>query len=581
MIHIHEDDTPESAAAVKLRELILRAWPWVEGDPQAQIEIVPGVKCHGQSTRDLDIVLLGYLPPKARFVPFLNFMRRFDRQWIRPASVRVESLCIVLELKDSDPGDVRFIGSRLEVSYRNSGAPHWSNVSEQNHKQVFALKGFLVTQGREAPWITNLIWLSQMPPDRLPTRPHNILGSNLTWELLLNVAAQMNPPQEEGEEWVMRSWEIGAAHDFLSTVRLLTQKIEPTRLDRVRMARITESAVKPEWLEELGKKQLIFRGRGGTGKTMLLLQMAWRACRDQGARVLILTYNTALLADLRRLLTLVGDIHGLGEQSIQAQTIMAFFASAFRGLGLIDQDMDYLESYSDVKQQALGLVTSADISKLIHEHTEAFEWDYVFIDEAQDWPEDERDLLRRFYPSCRFVLADGVDQFVRAQKACDWQGDVAKGALYVIPLATCLRMKANLATFANQLAAALGLAGWKIESNDKALGGHIVVVEGDYFARPELHGRIVESNAADGNQPVDMLMCVPPGQVRRGEGKPAHSLARATRVRGPTGLGRRIAGRAQQLCDFSATTPHRAVRFVSGPGGMGCDLPGIGRFLQL
>ncbi len=526
MIQVHGiSEGLEGLAAQQLRDLIVRAWPWVETDAGTTIDLVAGVKCHGQAaTKDLDLVILATFPPKARFNPFLSFLRRWDNQWVKPASVHVESLCVVVELKHSDPVDVRFIGTRLEVYYRNNPRPHWHNASEQSHRQVFALKKYIESQGQAAPFITNLIWLINVEKDQLPPRPHNVIGANMNWELLLNVACQMRAPEEDGAEWVARAWPAGYAADCHALVRVLTQKIEPTRLDKVRMARICEAAIRQEWLNDLGKKQIVFRGRGGTGKTMLLLQLAWRAFSDTGARTLLLTYNTALLADIRRLLTLVCDAQGLKDRGIQAQTIMSFFASAFRGLGILADDRDYLEDYAALKAEALVLITKDDIAALVRERTEAFEWDFVFIDEAQDWPEDERDLLRRFYPSSQFVIADGLDQFVRGQASCDWQRGLAKSAVRVANLTTCLRMKANLAHFANQFAAAFGLTGWNVNANAQAPGGRVVIVEGDYFGIAGLHQHLIELNAADGNQPVDMLMCIPPTLVVRRDGEQPRSV---------------------------------------------------------
>ena len=504
MIRLHgSTDGLEGVAAQQLRDLIVRAWPWVETDKDTSIDLVVGVKCHGQAaTKDLDLVLLATFPPRAQFVPFLSFLRRRDNQWVRPASVRVESLCIVLELKHSDPADVRFIGTRLEVYYRNDRRPRWHNASEQSHKQIFALKNYIESQRHSAPFITNLIWLVNVEKDQLPPRPHNIIGANMNWELLLNVACQMRAPEEDGADWVTRAWEAGNATDYRSMVRLLTQKIEPTRLDRVRMARIYAAAIRPEWLADLGKRQIVFRGRGGTGKTMLLLQLAWHAFRDTGARTLILTYNTALLADIRRLLTLVGDAQGLRDRGIQAQSIMSFFASALRGLRLLTTERDYLEDYVALKAEALALVTMDDFAALIQEQTEAFGWDYVFVDEAQDWPEDERDLLRRFYPSSQSVITDGVDQFVRGQASCDWQAGLSKSAVRVVNLTTCLRMKANLAHFANQFA--IALRSRRLErrckrSSSRRPGHHC---RRGLFRKSGLHRRLIEMNSADGNQPV-------------------------------------------------------------------------------
>ena len=231
MIRIHGiSEGLEAEAAVRLRDLVFRAWPWVETDAAASVDVIAGVKCHGQAaTKDLDIVLLATFPRRAQFVPFLSFLRRWDNQWVRPSSVRVESLCIILELKHSDPGDVRFIGTRLEVFYRNDSRPKWHNASEQSHKQVFALKNYIESQGYPAPFITNLIWLANVEKDQLPARPHNVIGANMNWELLLNVACQMRSPEEDGTESVIRAWPAASAMDCRAIVRLLTKKIEPTR----------------------------------------------------------------------------------------------------------------------------------------------------------------------------------------------------------------------------------------------------------------------------------------------------------------------------------------------------------------
>lgn len=520
----------EANAARELCRILIASWPWVEQDAQAAVEIVAGVQCHGQSTRDLDIVLLAMLPSRARYVPFLNFQRRGDHQWMKPAEVRVASLCIVFEVKDNDQADVRFEGTRLEVRYRHDGIEHWHGASEQSFKQVFALRNYLAAHHLDAPFVTNLIWLRHVPNAQLPMRPHNLLGSNLTWELMLNIVGQLDPPYDHEGDWVLEAWREGGQPNFQSIVRLLTLRLQPTRLDNVRMARLVRLALDTDWFHDLGVKQLIFRGRGGTGKTMILLQLAWKLYEEQGARVLVLTYNKALMADLRRLLTLVG-VGDVGDaRSIQVQTIHSFLGSALRGLSLLTPEEDLLARYDAVKGEALELMrggglTPRDVERLLRERTEAFGWDFLLIDEGQDWPEDERDLLRCFYPARQFVIADGMDQFVRSESACDWRAGLAKADARVISLGRCLRMKAALAQFANALAEELGLGGWHVEANHDAPGGRVIVVEGDYFASRDLHDRLMRANEMDGNQPVDGLVCVPPALVIREEGRGVRSVA--------------------------------------------------------
>jgi len=455
---------------------------------------------------------------------------------MKPSEVQVASLCVVLEVKDNDQADVRFEGTRLEVRYRHDGVEHWHGASEQSFKQVFALRNYLAAHHLDAPFVTNLNWLRQVSNAQLPVRPHNLLGTNLTWELVLNIVGQLDPPHEFDSEWVLEAWREDSPPNLQSIIRLLMLRLQPTRLDSVRMARLVRSALDTDWFHDLGVKQLIFRGRGGTGKTMILLQLAWRLYEEQDARVLVLTYNKALMADLRRLLTLVGVGDTADSGSIQVQTVHSFLGWALRGLGLLSPEEDLLARYDTLKVEALALIrggglTPEDVEQLLRERTEAFGWDFLLIDEGQDWPEDERDLLRCFYPARQFVIADGMDQFVRSEHACDWKVGLAKADTRVIALARCLRMKAVLAQFANALAEELGLGGWRVEANQDAPGGRVIVVEGDYFASRDLHDRLMRSNEADGNQPVDALVCVPPAHVFREEGQGVCSVA-AVRLAG-------------------------------------------------
>ena len=169
-----------------------------------------------------------------------------------------------------------------------------------------------------------------------------------------------------------------------------------------------------------------------------LLQLAWKLYQERGSRVLLLTYNKALMADLRRLLTLVGVADPGDERSIQVQTVHSFLGSAFHGLGLQNLQGDLLDNYVRLKQEALDLIrgggiTSDDTDRLIRDRSDAFGWDYLLLDEAQDWPEDERDLLWALYPPRQFVIADGMDQLVRS-------GSHATGGLE--PVGRCPRCSA-------------------------------------------------------------------------------------------------------------------------------------------
>ncbi len=45
-------------------------------------------------------------------------------------------------------------------------------------------------------------------------------------------------------------------------------------------------------------------------------------------------------------------------------------------------------------------------------------------------------------------------------------------------------------------------------------GGRVVVLLGPYGKRPEMHKQIFEEHAKQGNEPIDMLLCIPPRLAR-------------------------------------------------------------------
>lgn len=502
----------EFEAAVRLRDMLLESWAWVENDQSSNVKIIAGVQCHGQSPRDLDIVLLGSFSQRARFSPFVDFYDRAGKKQ-RPDKVQVKDLCLVIEVKTHDASGVKWTGTQLSVRYDQK----WSDVTHQSEAQKYSLKNYLSQSHSATPYIVNLIWLQNVKNSDLPARPHNVLGGNSSWELFLNVVMQLIAPAVYGGECTIGS---GASQQspIPQTIAHLTKRIEPTTLDREKMDRICRSAVKVEWLEVIGKKQVTFVGRGGAGKTVILLRLAWQIYEESHGRVLLLTYNKALISDLRRLFTLMNLSDDIGSKTIQIQTVHSFFRQVLIGLKILSADDDFFANYDQRIEEAVeflkaGALTSEDIEGLFAEKP-ILRWDYVFLDEAQDWFEGERDLIRWLFPPSKLVVADGGDQLVRRTSACNWQEGVASDERKVFTLKKCLRMKAGLARFVTAFSREFGVA-WESQPNMDAPGGRVLIIEGDYFQEPGWHQEIVNANATAGNYPVDMLMCVPPGLVEK------------------------------------------------------------------
>lgn len=506
-------NSSEHDASLQLQEMFLEEHPVLRGSSNHHVAIIAGAKCHGQPVRDLDIVFLANFDPPLTYQPVLSFANPLRTNHPEmPTSVNIQSTCTIIEVKDHTYDAVRFIGSTAEVKYRGQ----WHNVTEQSEKQIYALKNYLSIKGLPTPYIVNLIWFRNLQNVDLPTRPHNMIAGQITWNMLFSVIAQVNPPRLTHQQWTLTA--NSPEQNIVDQIRLaLTEELVPTPLDRRRMEQINAQSSQIQKLQEtIGQRLLILRGRGGAGKTIRLLQLAKSLYEEEGARVLILTYNKALVSDLRRTLTILGVVDEAAQHSIRMQTVHSFFYRMLSELGLSEVNQaDFLQTYDELKGQAIqflesGLLLERDFSELKRNHSSDFLWDYIFIDEAQDWPDDERQILFRFYPHTIFAVADGIDQLIRSTQPVDWSHSVIRTDRIVTPLRTCLRMKAGLTRFISTLAEHLGLPSNDWQANERVSGGRVVIVEGEAIYEQSFLTNLLSYNAAAGNEPIDMLFCVPP-----------------------------------------------------------------------
>src|SRR5258708_678101 len=208
--------------------------------------------------------------------------------------------------------------------------------------------------------------------------------------------------------------------------------------------------------------------------------------------------------------------YDVAERSIQIQTVHSFFYMILQALGVIRPgEISFLDRYDQFKDEALeyfnsGALITNDVEMLLQSRNCDFSWDFIFVDEGQDWPINEQELLLYLYPYNRFLIADGIDQLTRTPHPANW-GDRSRAAstLY-FPLRTCLRMKAGLVRFLASFAANLGLVQSNWLANTEIPGGRIIIIEGDYFSSRHFHDSLLTYNQNAGNQPVDTLFCLSP-----------------------------------------------------------------------
>jgi len=508
----------EYEAAVHLRSRILTVWPDLSQHQDDHIKIFVGLKLYGHSIEDIDLLVIGqFSEPRSFDIEYKFYPREGDPFIPRQASVR--NFALVVETKSHDATGVRFDDKVASVRYRRSGHKAWECVTEKNRQQMFELKTYLARAGITRLYVQDLIYFSGLREVDLPKRPHNCFGVDASFERVLNILGQVSGPINDNRRVTISFGQDEVFEAILSPESPLLQTLEPTPLDRRRMDRIVKSALPDTWLDDLTKKQILIRGRGGVGKTVILLQMAYRAFDQSQMRSLMLTYNKALVADMRRTMALLGVPRQVEKGGISIDTVHSFIGRLMHELGIIQTYDDFLDNYEKHKDTLLdyissGAVSQDDLDSVVQDNADDFLWDVVLVDEGQDWPSNEIDILRAVYQPERIVVADGVDQYVR-ESVADWASGLPPENLRPRRLRRCLRMKANLAHFVADCAEELGLQNWDLEPNPDANGGRVIIVEGNLSGRTTLIEKVCSEAAELGNYPIDLLACVPPSLVRQ------------------------------------------------------------------
>lgn len=504
----------EYEAALHIRKQLLNLWPDLSQHSDDHVKIFVSLKLYGQRIEDIDLFVIGHFSAPRAFDIEHKFYPRDGEPFV-PKAASVKNFALVIEVKSHDATGVKFEDKIASVKYPRG----WECVTEKAFKQVFELKSYLGRAGLPSPYVQELIFFTGLRESDLPDRPHNCFGIDASFEKILNILGQVSRPAAINRYVNISFGPEEKFQAILAPDARILKTLEPTPLDRRRMDRIVKTALPKDWLDDLGNRQIVIRGRGGVGKTVILLQMAYRAFDNTGMRSLVLTYNKALIADMRRSMALLGVPRNLEKGGIAINTVHTFIGRLMRELGIIGTDDAFLEHYEKHKEALVdylrsGAVSAQDLSAIVEEQADDFAWDVIFVDEGQDWPSNEIDILRAIYPPEHIVVADGVDQYVR-QSVADWRAGLAREKLRPRRLRRCLRMKANLAQFVADCAVAFDLQDWDLEPNPDANGGRVLIVEGDMTRDLEIYERLRSEAAELGNHPVDLLACVPPTLVYR------------------------------------------------------------------
>lgn len=508
------EGSSEYRAALMVRDALEATWSGVTTSPvdEDDIKVAVSTKISGYKVQDIDIVLAGRFS-KPRQIRPARVIRGHTGARLNNRPLLVESFVVAIEVKDQDERGVRVNDDQVQVRYSRSGKVEWKSATDQNVDQVHSLKAYFSDQHADVFVRRCLVF-----PSLASITAPSAVANGFNGHQLVSAFASPSPVLERHGQGLLSAGNRQVVDKVLASP--LFRSIIPTRLDRERMERLSAKSPEVEGLfAALGSGTVFLRGYGGTGKTVLLLQAAWKSFKAEGKRTLILTYNLALAADLRRLMALMAIPSSADDGGIEVATVVSFLYKWFATLHLLeDEELDF-DRYPALCKAAVemitsGAVTAEDIEGSIALESDRFDFDYVFVDEGQDWPQGEITLLKALYTSHRLCVADGIDQLTRGQRA-DWRVGIPRDERRTQSLKTCLRLKRNLSLFVADVARTTGM-GWDAEANPFAGGGRVIVLCRPYATARDLHDRLIRTLREDGNAPIDMLACVPPQSVRRG-----------------------------------------------------------------
>lgn len=286
------------------------------------------------------------------------------------------------------------------------------------------------------------------------------------------------------------------------------KELRPSPLEQDRLELIAKKfATKDkDWIKEISINPVVFTGRAGTGKTLKLIRLANDMLEDLHT-VLFLTFNRALARDLQRLT----ELQRLASaKSIKVWTIYKFLFNLAEKFKLYNKsELDFNDESNDVFREIrdlvlIGLEDEETLKKI--RSTLFREFEYVAIDEAQDWLPEERDIIIKIFGAEKIFLAVGTNQCMRSPTLANWRLDFERLNYEpkVIKDNISLRLTSNLAKFNNHLKDSLNLE-WGVKENPEILGGSIVL-----FNKPskEIYQLFLEELYTAKNQyyPIDFLI---------------------------------------------------------------------------
>lgn len=522
MIYGAEQTSDEYLAALKLKDIIQRSLP---SSVIGEIVLFASATMMGQAVKDVDLLMIGQLQNYEINAEFYT-----EEKGLVKEKVAVLSFCTTIEIKRHDISGIFLNGTDFYVKYGTKS----HCVTSQSNKQKIAAMEFFKRTLMTSPFVTNVIWFTQATSNDIKklltnsgrTMLSNVLGSDFDFKELMQLLIWQRPPYRKWNNYIFDSnYTPNSLQGIQNALSLFSKtKAHMGEMTRRRIEQLTNKAFQTNALIDTQGKVSIYRGRAGTGKTVGLIQTAIHLVDEDQARVLMLTYNKALVSDIRRLFALAELPDMFEENCLHISTMHSYFYHLTNAV-LYNSQMngnEFLEKYDDILAELLEFMGDEDAVGIVKEicmSDSALDWDYVLIDEAQDWSNLERDVILKLYDKGKIIVADGGQQFVRRINVCDWSVVRDRNN---IKLKYCLRQKENLVAFINAYSQKLDILGSKVLTKNNMPGGKVIITTNEKLF--DVHSQEIQRLYDAGNIAYDMLYLVPHALVKWNYGEGSFAL---------------------------------------------------------
>ncbi|WP_163710206.1 AAA family ATPase [Mangrovibacterium lignilyticum] len=553
-------ESPEYGKALELKEMF-EAWLHGRKDKNDDVMIIPNLRLYGEEVTDLDVLIVakfdGGLYKELPFYPKEDTEDKQESQNMIQRRVYFNSFVIALTFRKEQSAEITTINENIWLTSGNRSA----NISEYSKDISFSAKHFLsMFLGAESnPFVVSILNFERIPFSKYNQneKTASFIRGKLTIDKLLHSLVLINRPIEKNTYYNVNGFfntktdfgKIGDAVTYFSKIR---NGVGPLTKQKLNMYSKSRNDL-PDYYNRVGKELLILKGGAGTGKTMKLLQLAYEVFKG-GNRCLILSYNRALTQDISRLLQL-SDMTGKPmEPTIEIKTIHKFIRPIIDELAewveeeelkktkliLEERNTEYSkEAEAKLTRKERFSITNhlwthfnefyiehlanahKNIDKFLSDENQDFytsireiqeSYDYVFIDEAQDWRKEERDILYAIFGSENIIIADGLEQLIRTNEPLNWA--VSKGARVAnhqveFP-AKSLRQKAKLCEFQKLFAEKFGTI-WDVKKNENYDDGKIWVFNGEL--NEHMFGQLKAYTAEYSIDKYDDILFLTPGHL--------------------------------------------------------------------